>query len=129
MPGSRAQRSLLKWLIGKRVLLVERRPHVAGNACDLLDAAGVLIHRYGPHIVHTNFAAVFGFLSQFTQWRDYQHRVLASFAGQLVPIPINLDTVNSLHGLNLSEDELQPYLASISGPQSLCPQVGQLLIH
>ncbi len=100
--------------LGKRVMLVERRPHIGGNAYDHYDDAGVLIHRYGPHIFHTNSADVFNFLSQFTGWRNYEHRVLASVAGHLVPIPINLDTVNCLHGLALSEGELEGYLGSIS---------------
>src|SRR5438270_10119279 len=85
----------------EKVLVVDRRPHIGGNAYDRYDDAGILIHQYGPHIFHTNSARVFDYLSQFTAWRQYQHRVLASVDGQLVPIPINLDTVNRLYGLNL----------------------------
>ena len=85
--------------------MIDRRPHIAGNAYDHKDAAGMLIHRYGPHIFHTNCAAVFDYLSQFTAWRPYEHRVLAGTVdGQLVPIPINLDTVNRLYGLDLTEE-------------------------
>ncbi len=98
---------------GKRVLLVDRRPHVGGNAYDHFDEAGVLVHKYGPHIFHTNSKDVFDYLSQFTEWRQYEHRVRASIGGKLVPIPINLDTVNGLHGLNLTVDELEGYLESI----------------
>src|ERR671926_501517 len=79
---------------GKRVLIIDRRNHIGGNAYDHYDDAGVLIHRYGPHIFHTNSAQIFDYLSRFTEWRQYQHRVLALVDGRLVPFPINLDTVN-----------------------------------
>jgi UDP-galactopyranose mutase len=90
---------------GERVLIVDRREHVGGNAFDHLDDAGVLVHRYGPHIFHTNSAAIFDYLSQFTEWRPYEHRVLARVRGQLVPIPINRTTVNSLFDVGLATDE------------------------
>lgn len=99
---------------GKRVMLVDRRSHVGGNAYDHMDDAGVLIHKYGPHIFHTQSKDVFDYLSQFTSWRNYEHRVLASVDGKLLPIPINLDTVNVLHDLQLREDELENYLESIA---------------
>ncbi len=101
---------------GKRVLVVERRPHIAGNAYDHHDDAGVLVHRYGPHIFHTNAAEVFEYLSAFTAWRPYQHRVRASVDGQLVPMPINLDTINALYGLSLSALELEGFFASLAEP-------------
>ena len=91
---------------GARVLLIDRRSHIAGNAFDTFDDAGILVHRYGPHIFHANAPEIFEYLSQFTEWRPYQHRVLASVEGRLVPIPINLDTINTLFGLNLTSDEL-----------------------
>ncbi|HUP54787.1 MAG TPA: UDP-galactopyranose mutase [Methylomirabilota bacterium] len=90
--------------LGKQVLVLDRRPHVAGNAYDELDDAGILIHRYGPHIFHTNSADIFDYLSQFTAWRPYEHRVLASVRDRLVPIPINRTTINSLFGLGLADD-------------------------
>jgi UDP-galactopyranose mutase len=93
--------------LGLRVLLVDKRPHIGGNAYDRYDDAGVLDPPYGPHIFHTNSAEIFEYLSQFTQWRPYQHRVLASVDGQLVPLPINLDTVNKLYGLNLTSFEME----------------------
>lgn len=101
---------------GDTVLVVDRRPHVAGNAYDHLDEAGVLIHRYGPHIFHTNSQAVFDHLSRFTRWRPYEHRVLGVVDGQRVPIPINLDTVNRLYGLNLTSDELEAWFAARAEP-------------
>ncbi len=97
---------------GDRVLVIDRRPHIAGNAYDHLDAAGLLIHRYGPHIFHTNSRAVFDHLSRFTTWRPYQHRVLGQVDGRLVPIPINLDTINALYGLDLTPDELDAWFAA-----------------
>jgi UDP-galactopyranose mutase len=97
---------------GKQVLLVDRRQHIAGNAYDHYDGAGVLVHKYGPHIFHTNSKEVFDYLSRFTTWRQYQHKVLASVDGQLVPIPINLDTINTLYGLNLNAFQMEEFLAS-----------------
>jgi UDP-galactopyranose mutase len=104
--------------LGKRVLLIDKRPHIGGNAYDEKDAAGVLMHRYGPHIFHTNSDEVAGYLSQFTRWRPYEHRVLASVKGGLhVPIPINRTTLNTLYGLDLATDEAaQAYLASRAEP-------------
>lgn len=102
---------------GKRVLVVDRRPHIGGNAYDRTDAAGLLIHQYGPHIFHTNSAEIFDYLSQFTEWRPYEHRVLAEVDGQLVPIPINRTTINALYGLDLQTDEqAQAFLASRAEP-------------
>lgn len=103
---------------GKKVLIVDRRSHVGGNAYDHHNDAGILIHRYGPHIFHTNSEQVFQYLSQFTSWRCYEHRVLASVEGKLVPIPINLDTVNLLYGLNFgSEEEVEEFFASRAEPR------------
>ena len=90
---------------GKRVLVVDRRPHVAGNAYDHHDAAGILVHRYGPHIFHTNSDAVVEYLSRFTRWRPYEHRVLARVGEALLPVPINRTTVNGVFGLSLGTDE------------------------
>ena len=99
---------------GQRVLVVDKRTHIGGNAHDRYDDAGLLIHPYGPHIFHTNSADVFTYLSQFTGWRPYQHRVLASVDGQLLPMPINLDTVNRLYGLRLSAFELDGFFAGVA---------------
>ena len=89
---------------GKRVLVLERRPHIGGNAYDVLDGAGVLIHQYGPHIFHTNDRRVFGWLSRFTRWRDYQHRVIANIpdektGGRMTyPVPFNLTSLETAFG-------------------------------
>ena len=88
---------------GKRVLVLERRDHIGGNAYDRLDGAGVLIHQYGPHIFHTNNKRVFDWLSRFTVWRDYQHRVLANLPDgqggrQTYPVPFNLTSLETAFG-------------------------------
>ncbi len=101
---------------GERVLVVDRRNHVAGNAYDRHDEAGILVHQYGPHIFHTNSRPIFEYLSRFTGWRPYEHRVLGQVDGRLVPIPINLDTVNTLYGLDLTSDELEGWFASRAEP-------------
>jgi UDP-galactopyranose mutase len=98
---------------GKKVLICDKRPHIGGNAYDCYNDDGILIHKYGPHIFHTNSAEVFDYLSRFTEWREYQHRVLASVDGMLVPIPINLDTINKLYGLKLTSLEVQEFLDSV----------------
>ncbi|MBH0238520.1 UDP-galactopyranose mutase [Methylobrevis albus] len=102
---------------GKRVLVLDRRPHVAGNAHDRYDAAGILVHDYGPHIFHTNSDDVFAYLSRFTEWRPYEHRVLAEVNGMLVPIPINRTTLNRLYGLDLkTNEEAAAFLATRAEP-------------
>ena len=99
---------------GQRVLVVDKRPHIGGNAYDRYDDHGVLIHPYGPHIFHTNSADIFAYLSRFTEWRPYQHRVLSSVDGQMLPVPINLDTVNQLYGLELTSFEMERWLESVA---------------
>jgi UDP-galactopyranose mutase len=91
--------------LGHRVLVIDRRDHIAGNAYDYLDEHGVQVHRYGPHIFHTNSEKVVEYLSRFTEWRPYEHRVVASVDGKLLPMPINRDTVNRLYGLDLKTEE------------------------
>jgi len=98
--------------LNKKVVVVEQRNHIGGNAYDYYNEDGILIHKYGPHIFHTNSKKVFDYLSEFTEWRPYEHRVLASVDGQLVPIPINLTTINSLYGLNLSSEDVQSFYLS-----------------
>jgi UDP-galactopyranose mutase len=103
----------------KRVLLVDRRPHIGGNAFDHYDDAGILVHKYGPHIFHTNSREVFEYLSVFTRWRPYEHRVRASVDGQLVPIPINLDTINQLYGMKLTSAQAEEFFASVGEPREV----------
>ena len=100
----------------KKVLICDKRPHIGGNAYDHYNEAGILVHKYGPHIFHTNSREVFEYLSRFTDWRPYQHRVRASVDGQIVPIPINLDTINSLYGLNLTSFEVEEFFKKVAEP-------------
>ena len=97
---------------GKKVLLVDKRNHIGGNTYDYYDKEGILVHKYGPHIFHTNSKEVFDYLGQFTDWRSYEHRVLASVDGMLVPIPINLNTINQLYGMHISATEMEDFLSS-----------------
>jgi UDP-galactopyranose mutase len=98
----------------KKVLIVEKRNHIGGNAYDHYNEDGILVHKYGPHIFHTNSQDVFDYLSRFTEWRPYMHRVLASVDGQLMPIPINLTTLNQYFGLNLTSFEVEAFLAKLA---------------
>ena len=98
--------------LGHRVLVIDRRDHIAGNAYDYFDANGVHVHKYGPHIFHTNSQKVVDYLSRFTEWRPYEHRVLASVDGKLLPMPINRDTINGLYDLQLqTEEEVEAFYA------------------
>src|SRR5436190_5108843 len=106
---------------GKRVLICDKRPHIGGNAFDYYNDDGILVHRYGPHIFHTNSAEVFDYLSRFTKWRPYEHRVLACVEGRLLPFPINLDTVNALYGLHLTSAQLEEFFAERAEPVA-CPR-------
>ena len=105
--------------LDKKVLVIDKRNHIGGNAYDKYDDDGLLIHQYGPHIFHTNAAVVVDYLSQFTKWRPYQHRVLTSVDGQLVPMPINLDTINTLYGLDLTSFQFEEFLASVAEPREV----------
>lgn len=100
--------------LNKKVLIVEKRSHIGGNAFDEADATGILIHKYGPHIFHTNSKAVFEYLSAFTEWHFYEHRVLARLNGETYPMPINRITLNKLYGLNLSDSrQAEEYLLKV----------------
>ena len=90
---------------GLRVLVLERRNHIGGNCYDEYNEQGILIHRYGPHIFHTNSKKVFDYLSHFTEWILYEHKVLAKLNGELYPIPINRITLNKLYNLNLQTEK------------------------
>ncbi len=100
--------------LNAKVLLIDKRPHIAGNCFDPLTADGLRYHQYGPHIFHTNARHVVDYLSHFTQWRPYEHRVFAEVRGKLVPMPINRTTINSLYGLDLDEAGVAEFLAARS---------------
>jgi UDP-galactopyranose mutase len=99
---------------GFKVVVVERRSHIAGNAYDYFDENGILVHKYGPHIFHTNSKKIFAFLSRFTDWKFYEHRVLAKIGEQFLPIPINQTTINELYGLSLDEKGIELFLANVA---------------
>jgi UDP-galactopyranose mutase len=100
---------------GRSVLVIDKREHIAGNAFDHRDEAGILVHKYGPHIFHTNSRDILDYLSRFTRWRPYEHRVLAEVEGRLVPMPINRTTLNALYDLDLATDaEAEAYLDSVA---------------
>jgi UDP-galactopyranose mutase len=101
---------------GKRVVICDKRPHLGGNAYDAYDDAGLLVHKYGPHIFHTGSGRIFRYLSRFTAWRRYEHRVLARVDGKLLPFPINIDTVNRLYGLSLDEATIGAFFAERAIP-------------
>ena len=103
---------------GQRVLLIDRRDHVGGNAHDRLDAHGVLVHDYGPHIFHTNSERVFDWLSRFTAWLPYEHRVRAVVDGRAFPMPINRTTINALYGLDLDEAGVEAFLERVREPKA-----------
>ena len=103
---------------GRQVHLIDRRSHIGGNAYDEYDEHGILVHRYGPHIFHTNSKRIVDYLSNFTEWRRYEHRALAHVEGKLLPIPINLDTVNGLYDLDLGEEEIEAYLETVREPKT-----------
>jgi len=99
---------------GNKVIIIDKRLHLAGNAYDQVDTNGVLVHCYGPHIFHTQLTEVFDYLSNFTKWRAYEHRVRAMVEGKLLPIPINQTTINELYGLNLDEVGIGEFLKQAS---------------
>ena len=101
---------------GRRVLLIDQRTRVGGNAADELDAHGVRIHPHGPHVFHTNSERVWRWLSRFTAWRAYEHRVQAEVDGQLLPLPINRCTLNLLYDLDLDEAGALAHLARVRLP-------------
>ncbi len=103
---------------GVSVVVLDKRPHVGGNAYDTVDKHGVLIHPYGPHIFHTNGNYIAEYLSRFTEWRPYHHRVLANIDGRLLPMPINIDTVNGLYGLSLNVETIAAFFEKVREKRS-----------
>jgi UDP-galactopyranose mutase len=102
---------------GRKVLIIDRRDHIGGNAHDRLDAAGVRIHPHGPHIFHTGSARIFAYLSRFTAWRPYEHRVRARVEGLDVPFPINRLTLEAVFGVKLDEAGAEALLESVRSPR------------
>lgn len=113
--GSVSARELAE--AGHQVLVVDRRDHIGGNAYDVKDSHDILIHQYGPHIFHTNSERIFNYLSQFTLWRPYEHRVRGVVNGKEYPFPINRDTLNQLYGLDLTEQQAAEYFEKVREPR------------
>lgn len=103
-----AQRIAEVWQ--EEVLVIEKRGHIGGNVYDSYNEDGILIHNYGPHIFHTNDRDVYQYLSQFTKWNDFWHRVLTYVDGNLIPMPITVETINQLYNLNLSCEEVEEFI-------------------
>ncbi len=121
----------------KKVLLVEQRNHIGGNTYDYYNEDGILVQKYGPHIFHTNSTEVWDYLSQYTEWNDYVHRVLAKVNGKEVYLPINLDTMEKLYDRSFSAEELERFfeqrrikLAEINNSRDVVvSQVGEELYN
>jgi len=103
---------------GLSICVIDKRSHIGGNAYDSYDSHGVLIHNYGPHIFHTNSEHIFNYLSQFTEWRFYEHRVRCVVDGVQYPFPINRDTVNKLYTLDLNEAEIDSFFEKVRKPRN-----------
>ena len=97
-------------VLNEKVLVIEKRGHIGGNIYDSYNEDGILIHNYGPHIFHTNDKGVYDYLSRFTPWNDFWHRVLTQVDGNLIPMPITVETINKLYNLNLSCEEVEEFL-------------------
>jgi UDP-galactopyranose mutase len=122
--------------MGKKVLVLEKRDHIGGNCYDFKDKSGILVSRYGAHLFHTNFEDVWSYVNRFSEWFPYEHRVLARVDGKLVPIPVNITTVNELFGLDIkTEEEMQKWLDSVqvkndhpkNGEEAALARVGPVL--
>ena len=98
--------------LNKEVLIIEKRNHIGGNVYDSYEN-GILIQNYGPHIFHTKDKEVYEYLSKFTQWSDYEHKVLSYVDGKLVPMPICIDTLNALYDLDLDEQSMKEYIDEV----------------
>src|ERR1700722_568655 len=114
--------------LGASVLVIDKRPHVAGNTYDPVTEDGLRYHRYGPHVFHTNARHVVAYLSAFTSWIPYEHRVLARVAGELVPIPINRTTINRLYGLDLDAAGVGRFLAERAEPAERITNSEQMML-
>src|SRR6476660_1612555 len=91
--------------VGKKVLIIEKRDHIAGNCYDYIDENGILVSKYGAHLFHTNHEDVWRYVNRFANWYKWEHKVIAKVDGQLVPVPVNITTVNKLLGLNITNEE------------------------
>lgn len=96
--------------LDEKVLLIEKRNHIGGNVYDSYNEHGILIHNYGPHIFHTANKEVYEYLSRFTEWNDFQHRVLTYVDGNLLKMPISVETINGLYNTDMSIEEFKEFI-------------------
>ena len=122
--------------IGKSVLVIEKRNHIAGNCYDYIDENGILVSKYGAHLFHTNEEQVWDYVNRYANWYSWEHKVVAKVEGDLLPIPVNITTVNKIFGLNItSEEEMktwlvenrEPYLNPANGKEAALNKVGAVL--
>lgn len=121
---------------GKKVLVIEKRNHIAGNCYDFIDENEILVSKYGAHLFHTNEEDVWKYVNRFAEWYPWEHKVLAKVEDKLVPIPVNITTVNTLFGLNITtEEEMKqwldenrlPFKAPEDGREAALNKVGPVL--
>jgi len=122
--------------LGKKVLIIEKRDHIAGNCYDYIDENGILVSKYGAHLFHTNEEDVWQYINRFCEFYPFEHKVIAQVDGQLVPIPVNITTVNKLFGTNITtEAEMKNWLdenrlpidAPKDGREAALNKVGKVL--
>jgi UDP-galactopyranose mutase len=103
--------------IGKKVLIIEKRNHIAGNCYDYIDENGILVSKYGAHLFHTNDESVWRYVSKFSEWYPWEHKVIARVGEKTVPIPVNITTVNKLFDLHITnEEEMKVWLEEHRSP-------------
>jgi UDP-galactopyranose mutase len=122
--------------VGKKVLVIEKRDHIAGNCYDFIDKNGILVSKYGAHLFHTNDESVWQYVNRFANWYEWKHKVIADVGGIRVPIPVNITTVNKLFGLNMTtEEEMKKWLKEhqavitkpSNGKEAALSKVGEVL--
>ena len=122
--------------LGKKVLIIEKRDHIAGNCYDYIDDNGILVSKYGAHLFHTNEEIVWSYVQQFSDWYPWEHKVVARVDDKTVPIPVNITTVNTLFGENIaSEEEMavwleknrKPFEKPANGEEAVLNRVGEEL--
>jgi len=122
-------------ILGRKVLVIEKRNHIAGNCYDYTED-GILVNKYGAHLFHTNDKGVWDYIQDFSEWVRWDHRVVGCVDGKLVPIPVNINTVNALCGENIkTQEEMRQWLSQVqiipekmeNGEQMALSRVGEEL--
>jgi UDP-galactopyranose mutase len=122
--------------IGKKVLIIEKRNHIAGNCYDYIDKNGILVSKYGAHLFHTSDETVWEYVNKFSQWYPWEHKVIARVGDKTVPIPVNITTVNKLFGTTITNEEemkiwleehRSPIAKPSNGEEAVLSRVGPIL--